>query len=294
LNTDPVLIDTYEDLTSRPAFQPSLTFQPNGSRRFGTVIAPYRFLEKIHCGIASCHKAHLTGYLITTSDGLETAIGGYCGKNHFGLTFTREKQRIDQAVARRRRINSINGFLNEMSLQLPAAELLANEYQTLQELKIRLQGAIDVDVFHKLKRRAEAGNTRIEEPIPMTAAEAEAYFETNPRKPGDPWPTKLVHLATLDGLSFLKARLKDMLVTNYIQPMRELSKTSISDIEAMSRHHLHATAKWVGEVRQHRARAEEIVEAGKRFFSPDNLEKLVHLGAKTGPLEMMIKDLRPL
>jgi len=293
LNQELVAVNTYEDLLARAGFEPSLAFYPKAVRRFGSVLAPYRFLDKIPCGIESCHTPHLNGYLITTSDGHETAIGSHCGKTHFGVTFTRERQRVDQAVARRRRIESVMAMIEDMPRMIITIEGLESDYRELQEKKVRLMGAIGTGIFAVLKQRADRENTVIEKEIAMTKEEAEAFFETSNRKANDGkgWPTKSVPVATLDGLLFIKARFKDMLVTNLIQPMRTLSKTSASDIDAMNPRNLIATAKWVGEVPQNISKAQDIVAAGRHFFTGENIEKLTHLGASRRSMAMMIADL---
>ncbi|MCY1280796.1 hypothetical protein D9M68_343520 [compost metagenome] len=288
------VIGTYDDLLERPAFRESLPFHPKATRRFGAVVAPYRFLEKIRCGIESCHTPHLVGYLITTSDGLETAIGGHCGKTHFGVTFTRERQRVDQAIARQRRIDAVMALIDDLPRLLVVIEALEKDYKDLQSKKERLMGAIGTDLFSALRERANREQSAITKEVPMTKAEADIYFETSNRKAkdGKGWPTKSVHLATLEGLSFIKARFKDMLVVNLINPIRDLSKICPSDVDAMKRRELTTMAKWVGEVPQGITKAQAVIEAGHKFFAAQNIEKLVHLGAKQSTMAAMIEDLR--
>lgn len=128
----------------------------------------------------------------------------------------------------------------------------------------------------------------------MTKQEAVSYFETSNRKENDGkgWPTKSVFLARLDGMTFIKARPKEMLVTTLIEPMRTLSKMGPADIEAMKRRELASMAKWVGDVPKSIERARAVVEAGHRFFHSENIAKLVHLGASPSTLAVMISDLR--
>lgn len=294
MNHDLVVISTYEDLLARPAFEASLPFHPKADRRFGSVLAPYRFQDRIQCGIASCGTPHMSGYLITTSDSRETAIGSHCGKNHFGLKFTRERQRVDKAVARRRRIDAVMAMIDDMPRMIGLIEALERDYQELQDLKVRLMGAIGTDTFSVLKQRADRDNPVIEKHVPMTASEAEVYFETSNRKANDGlgWPTKPVPVATLDGLLFIKSRFKDMLVTNLCQPLLELSKTKASDVESMKARALVVTAKWVGEVPMGIQKSQEVILAGRRFFTMENIKKLVHLGADPQTLSMMLADLR--
>lgn len=293
MDQDLVVINTYEDLLARPTFEASLAFHPKADRHFGSVLAPYSFLERVHCGIESCHTPHLSGYLISTSDGLETAIGSHCGKTYFGLQFIRERKRVDQALARRRRIDAVTAMIADMPRMISVIEALERDYHELQDMKMRLMGAIGTSVFKALKQRADRDNPVIEKDVPMTKAEADVFFETSNRKANDGrgWPTKPVHLATLDGLPFIKARFKDMLVTNLCEPMRKLSKTKASDVDAMKPHELKGTAKWVGEVPQGILQAQEVVAAGWRFFTAENIQKLVHLGASAQTLAAMINDL---
>ncbi len=287
-------IETYDDLIKRPNFRASLPFHPKGERRFGAVVAPYRFLEKIPCGIEACHTPHLAGYLISTGDGLETAIGGHCGKKHFGLTFTRERKRIDDAVARQRRIATVTTMLKDMAVHLAAVELLERDYRDLRDKKERLIGAIGPNLFSVLKTRADRGQEDITTEVAMTPEEAASYFATSNRKANDGkgWPTRSVLLARIEGMAFLKARFKDMLVVDLITPMRDLSKMTNADIENMRPRALIQTAKWVGEVPISLQKAQVIVDAGHRFFRSDNIEKLVHLGASANTLAAMVSDLR--
>lgn len=288
------VIDTYEDLLARPSFHPSLPFQPANSRSFGAVVAPYRFLEKIPCGIAACHTLHFSGFLITTDDGLETAIGNRCGRKYFGMSFTKERQRVEHAVARLRRIRTVKAMLDDMAKMLTTVEALEREYKDLQDKKVRLVGAIGARMFSELKARADRGLDQITKEVPMTKDEAEAFFATSNRKVGDGkgWPTRTVPLANLDGMDFIRARFKDMLVVTLITPMRDLSKRSPVEIESMKPRELTATAKWVGEVPRSIEQAQVIVAAGHKFFRATNIEKLVHLGASSSTLSAMAADMR--
>ena len=295
LNDSLVAIDSIEDLEARPDYEPSLAFHPHSARRFGSVIAPYRFLERITCGIAHCHQPHMAGYLISTSDGKETGIGGNCGKTHFGVSFTRERKRVDQAIARKQRITAISLLLATMSEMLVEIEAIDIAFKDLSSLKTRLMGAVGPDVFQKLRQRADRDEAVIEKEVPMSREEADAHYETSNRYEGDGlgWPTKPVYVATIDGLPFFKARVKDMIVTNLIHPMRELSKVKPEELESLKPRQLQREAKWVGEVPRHLERAREVIQSGNRFFTPVNLAKMINLGAPSGPLMMMIAGLQP-
>ncbi|PYG98592.1 hypothetical protein CVV67_19875, partial [Arthrobacter stackebrandtii] len=80
-------------------------------------------------------------------------------------------------------------------------------------------------------------------------------------------------------------------ISNLITPIRNLATTSPADVLTMKPRALGATAKWVGEVPMHLARAQAVVAAGNAFFSASNLQHLALLGASAAPLQLMIETL---
>lgn len=287
-----IALDCFEDLAKRPNFKQSLSFRPKSERGFEAVVMPYHFLDTIPCGIESCHTHHRRGYLITTTDGLETGIGGHCGRKHFGISFTMERQRIDKAVSRKRRVDSIMRARENIPALIQAVNNLKVAHKELTELKRRFMGAVGTPFYTELKQRADKKLSRITRDEPMTKEEAAAYWETTNRKSRKDWPTKEVLIATITGLSFFAANFKDMLVTNLILPLEEFSRQTPEDIERLQPRALQSTAKWVGRVPQDLIKAQEVVEAGHEFFTVDNMLKLVHLGADIQSLGPLIQELK--
>lgn len=294
LNQNVVVIDTIEELTGRPCYTSSLSFHPKSERRFGTVVAPYHFRDSIACGIESCHTQHMKGYLITTSDGLETGIGVDCGRKHFGVHFTRQKKQIDDAVQRKRRIDTVMRAVQEIPAYLDTVKQLKSDYQHLTGLKRRFMDAVGLRAFTELKERADRGNAVITKMVPMTKSEAEAHFETTNRKKGDrkDWPEKEVPVARLEGLEFIRTKFTDMLVTNLIKPLEKFALTKPADVEKMRPRALQNEAKWIGNVPGDIAKAREVINAGHAFFTSENLMKLVYLDVDIRPLSPMLQDLK--
>ena len=294
LELDAVVIDSYDQIASRPGFSPSLSFYPHSDRKFGAVVAPYRFTDSIACGIESCHTQHLRGYLITTSDGQETGIGGHCGRKHFGLSFTRERKRVDEAVQRKRRIDTVMRAVAQIPAYLEAVAELKASHQELTEIKRRFIDLAGWGMFKLLKERADKGYAQIFQYERMSKSEAAAYFATNNRKKSDSkeWPEKEVLVATLDGLDFIRSKFTDMLVTNLISPLERFAATKPADVEQMKARALYNEAKWVGKVPGEIAKARQVVEAGRAFFRVENLLKLIYLDAKIQALTPLLNDLR--
>lgn len=287
-----IVLESFEDLAKRPNFTQSLAFRPKSDRGFDAVVMPYHFLDSIPCGIESCHTPHRRGYLITTTDGLETGIGGHCGRKHFGISFTLERQRIDKALSRQRRIDSIMRAREDIPSLILAASSLKQAHTELSELKRRFMGAVGTPFYTQLKQRADRGQDRIIRDEPMTADEAAAYWETTNKKSRKDLPTKEVLVTTLSGLTFLAANFKDMLVTNLVLPLEQFATQSIDDIERMSPRVLQSTAKWVGRVPQDLIKAQEVVDAGRAFFTVENMLKLVNLNADMQALGPLIQELK--
>lgn len=50
-------------------------------------------------------------------------------------------------------------------------------------------------------------------------------------------------------------------------------------------------AKWVGEVPTRIRQSRDLIEAGWRFFTRENIEKLKHMGVDMSALIWLLKDL---
>lgn len=286
--------ETYQDLIGREGFHERLEFHPQGERQMKEVLWPYRFLEKVNCGISACRQLHYNGYLITTSDGLETGIGADCGRKYFGLRFTRQRQQVDKEVARRQRIKAVKDMLDQLPAMVNTLAQIKADYHELQDLKQRLMGAIGPGIYAVLRQRAEKDDVRITRSVRLTGKDLEAYYATNSKSKGrqDDAPYREEVVATLEGLDFIRARMKDMLVTNLLDPLQTLSKSKPSDVEQWKSRELQKTAKWVGEVPKNLIKAQDLIAAGRKFFSSENVAKLVYIGAAAGPLERVIADLK--
>src|SRR6266850_2429143 len=79
----PSLIDrpkTYEELAARPRFEAVLN---QTQHQLKQVLSHYDFEKLCRCGLSDCRTAHRDGFLVETTDGLETNVGHVCGKKAF-------------------------------------------------------------------------------------------------------------------------------------------------------------------------------------------------------------------
>lgn len=82
----PIRFTFFEEITSRPKWQEGVDA---GQHKPMCIIGDYSFakIKEVKCGLKSCRRPHMSGYLIETADGIETHIGNSCGKTHFGVAW---------------------------------------------------------------------------------------------------------------------------------------------------------------------------------------------------------------
>ncbi|MGJ7233695.1 hypothetical protein ABMZ93_18845 [Morganella morganii] len=79
-----VKLDKWDTITSKPTFQKKLS---NEKHTLEKIIGYYEVKEKVHCSLSTCNQPHNKGYIVVTSENIETVIGNKCGKNIFGIEF---------------------------------------------------------------------------------------------------------------------------------------------------------------------------------------------------------------
>ncbi|SDP35695.1 hypothetical protein [Ectopseudomonas guguanensis] len=285
-------LKSLDDLLVYDNFQESLSFKGT-DRTFKSVVVPYRFKDMIPCGIANCRQKHLEGYLVSTSDELLIAIGKDCGRREFGVEFTRDRKRVDGEVAKARRIRTILAFKESLPSMIEELAQIERDYKRLQELRNRLMGAVSLQAYQQIKRRADLGDNQIMKSVPMTKEEAEIVWQTTNRRPNDGkgWPHKEMLLATLEGLAFMKNGFKVTVHTGLLVPLENLQRQTVEEISSMRNKALSNEAKWVGEVPTRIRQSRDLIEAGWRFFTRENIEKLKHMGVDMSALIWLLKDL---
>lgn len=284
-------IPSIEAIITRPNYRASLYFTPRHDRRFGSIVAPYHLSgEKTKCGIADCGSPHWHGYLITTSDGLETNIGKDCGTKHFEADFKAEMRRHDAIYNRKLRVTRIIEMKKMIPSVLDGLNQLESRSKQQQELRSRLRGAVEPSVLKQLTDRARTRNTRITKAVQLRGKDAEAFYEANPdrRRPA----IREDVIGELRGLEAFRVKLHDILDIGVIPRIAELHKLSVADIEGLPAKRLAFWAKFVGELPGKITEAIALADAGDRFFHSTNLEAVALLDQSPAALQAMIKDQR--
>lgn len=88
-------IDSWDEILNRANFAKKII---KDNHKLEEIIGYYRFKDEIHCGLKGCNQPHKLGYIVRTTDGIETNIGNVCGADEFGVEFKELTQQFNRYV----------------------------------------------------------------------------------------------------------------------------------------------------------------------------------------------------
>tara|TARA_B100000424_G_scaffold159935_1_gene122475 strand:+ start:1475 stop:2347 length:873 start_codon:yes stop_codon:yes gene_type:complete len=232
-----ILIKEPGNLVSRLNFRESLEFSSKENRKLDRVIGAYRFPKDsyIRCGISNCRTLHGSGFLVTTSDGLETCVGNICGAKHLGVEFKIERNKFKRIERRNRNINTIKKY------QSSSAELLSRINQEVARAEdfLRLRNNLDTSKLRLLYNMIREGTEIIQSDVHLNRDDARALhqaLEVNIRF--NDWykntrPTVSDLKIRLAGLSSFSFPYKETLINNTKTPAELISKLSDDEINCL-------------------------------------------------------------
>ena len=277
INSDKGLvnIETWDDVVGRPGFVSNLNAQAHSLK---AILGRYMFRDTVNCGLSECHTPHGKGYLVLTTDGLETNIGHDCGKKYFGVDFETLSRKLDRDISEKNNRELLVTFsfrLEEIRARISSSregELGAQRIQALMRpLRVLSSGCPEPVVTHILgmiKTRLSA-ITISRQATEDEAQRLEALNDTKLPRPHyieEP-------VANLDGLDalFPENDLHVLLVKEVEGP---LSKFEAEDVDSMSFDELRKWVKWTSELDRNLDRIEEIVAVARRLLKQTNLRPL--------------------
>ncbi|KTC22481.1 hypothetical protein AO392_18735 [Pseudomonas putida] len=284
------LITSAEDLKERENYREFLDFGENSGRELLDILGDYAFpdTKMIQCGIQGCRTPHMRGFLVLTTDGLETNIGNVCGKKHLGESFKVKKAIFFQKQNEIRNVSLILDLKEKIELIRPKLEDLHVRANTVVKLKMICNKA-HVQLARLIVERAKLDKPALTKPVPMSKAEAKGLHfheakedERGEVEPFEKWfdrrrPTKVVQVASLEGLLFWRFDLHQIFrqdVLNKVSELNRLDDQSLSESSSLFKREF---ARW-GQGLDHKlATIEEVVKAGERFFALVNIESLILL-----------------
>lgn len=277
LNTEKglVRIESWEDVIGRPGFV--IDLDPS-TIELKTIIGSYNFKDYVKCGLSSCHQPHGRGYLVTTTDGLETNIGKDCGKKHFSVDFEQMRNAYDRDFRNKERREQLEKLLGrtpaylEMISEIRKGPMGADSlYKDIQALTTRGRGVPD-EIVKRLLQMGRARNSRIAIQREATVLEIENLEAIQGKKVERPYylDKEIGHLAGIAAL-YPEHNLRNILIFDVLDGLDHLQRLHVSTLSDAD---LLKLSKWASELDAKLSTARRAMREAKMLLAPPNIIKL--------------------
>lgn len=281
-----ISVKTVEELRERPLYRESLSFG-DGTRELLDILGDYSFpeLNKIPCGIQECRTPHMKGFLVITTDGLETNIGNVCGKKHLGVNFQVKRTAFRQKQVEIRNVEQIVEVKQQLERLQPSLDNLELRSGRIVRLKIFLNKA-HPQLTRLIISRAKLAKANLFKTVLMEEPEArrEYLHDVEPDSKGnlepfENWfarrrPTKSAPAGFLVGLNFWKRDLHQLFRQDILNTAAELHNLDSTMIAELPLSELRRYGKWAQTLENRISDVNLVVEEGEAFFGSDNIEAL--------------------
>lgn len=280
LKTDTALvdIDNWQEILDRVQFRKKI--DPT-EHKLEAIIGRYVEKDWVRCGLTSCNREHMKGYLVKTVHGLETNIGKDCGKTHFGVDFENLSRIFEQDLiaARNREILWNTRFrteeIEELIGRLRSGEHGADWIQRNLQVLTTPNSGCPAAVVGAIRKMTKSGNSRIVLERVATEQEIRSLEVAQGRAVAKP------HLiedpkGDLKGMSAFRPEndLRSLLVLELDEKLKQF-KTC--DIDSLAKDQLKTWARWAGSIDVTIERAQTAVDIGRTLLTKDNLSPFLEI-----------------
>lgn len=272
-------LHSVEEIEGRPGYR--FNVHP-GQSTLKAITAWYRLpdsTEGIRCGLSTCHRQHWRGFMVQTGDGSETNIGRNCGKTHFGASFKELTASFDRRERNQRYRDRLNDLLDGLpTIRSRIQGLRDGGGDWLYRAVRSFEAHYPANVVYEVRNRARRGLDVIFRERPRTKEEFEAARAANPNAPA----ASLMHVqepvGQIEGLTVFDRSIRDVLVSEIEMKLQELEQLDRNaSLVVLTRWN-----RWADELDDRFAEAESLIEAGRRFFTEQNLMLIRQIAASHG------------
>lgn len=268
-----------EEFQSRPAWRDGLDHTAHKLLR---IIGDYSFSakEQLPCGLKGCRTAHQNGYVVETVNGLETHIGGDCGKRYFDVNWGDLKATFKRAEEDRDRQAWLDDVLVQREGLLVKAKAVLQAIVAASARVNEIVEKIDRESATKSAFLAVArsgGAVQIERKVDAEIAAAMSLTEKQ--------RITLDTVGRIDGIEVAvfpqnaKRSPGEQAIANVkilvLQPLNALSATSLRNLNSRQRKE---RAKEIEQAKALLANAEDYIRQAHRFLLPENLRQIAKIG----------------
>jgi hypothetical protein len=182
------------------------------------VLSHYDFEKLCRCGLSDCRTAHRDGFLVETTDGLETNVGHVCGKKAFPdfdlkraeyKALRERRDLLDRASAIK---SNVTGIRNRIA-ELDTAQFGSVWVESVRAAVGKVLGS---DLFDSLRIAQMRGDLAVRIERERSAAEIKQIIDLNPRQRREQVRTETITVGYLEPMPWLtfafKGKLRDGLL----------------------------------------------------------------------------------
>jgi hypothetical protein len=275
-----VRIENWDDVEGTPGFTRDINPK---EAELDRILGNYRLADLVVCGLSSCHHKHFRGYLVATKDGRVTNIGHDCGRTHFGVDFETLAAAFDRDMRDAERRETLHAFKHRLEDYMSTVEQIKTELKGATWLNKQLsdlrhpEHGLPTPIRRVLDEMVRTQSSTLKRQRLATAREIEMMRETGSRASEKPNGVVIEEdIGSLSGLSVLypEKNIREILIKDIEVRLNEFRSVVV---DTASRYELSTWAKWVSEIDAKLKTCREIIEAGRAFFSRENIAKLAEL-----------------
>jgi hypothetical protein len=227
-----------------------------------------------HLGLSDCRTAHRDGFLVETTDGLETNVGHVCGKKAFPdfdlkraeyKALRERRDLLDRASAIK---SNVTGIRNRIA-ELDTAQFGSVWVESVRAAVGKVLGS---DLFDSLRVAQMRGDLAVRIERERSAAEIKQIIDFNPRQRREQVRTETITVGYLEPMPWLtfafKGKLRDGL-------LGELERFACANHASMATPTLKRAVKALDGYERVVDEACEAAGGAVKFFAPENLAFLV-------------------
>jgi hypothetical protein len=270
----------YSQIVNRPNFCPDVD---STKVQLVKPIGAYRFREKVKCGLKDCHQPHHKGLVVHTSDGHEVNIGGYCGRTHFGESFSVLFNLAQRFEARRhhvQKVRELKAIGSRLLAQIDAFIDAPDGGRWMNRMGRRLRELLPGDAVQALTSIARRGEAEVFEEIHASDRDAELQRVMGVRSSWNTWHSRrddpVVKQESRGHLVGLRAFVDDPGTALY-SLRGDLERVLALEPINCKPKDVRAAADFAVGVESRIAELERLLHAGRRFYTYDNLRLLRYL-----------------
>ncbi|WP_253479355.1 hypothetical protein [Natronocella acetinitrilica] len=242
------------------------------------LINVYRLDMEIPCGLADCRTPHKSGLLGKLADGRLFHVGRVCGKTKLGHDFAIAQRKLEATQNEIRLRRDITAFVDDVPVKRRGVQDLVQQERGASWVRKALQEWKRVTpdgVREVMRQKARSNDSKVERVRQRSQDEIRDLLDAGLVKTRSDGEYESELIGNFQGLNVLLAdpHRDHKLITNNLESLENLNVASLGLGQ------LRAWKRWIVETDEATNRLRHAIEAGSRFFTPENLALQVEVAS---------------